>query len=306
VATTSKRLLDARRQADQVFTEVFAKAAKSSDSEFARQAGDLIGPRHVDPLPGWPEPTRQMKAIMDREVTLALGSVKKSAEALGISGVYTGFSIYPVARFEFAEEGDAPEFAPLITFCLDGTIYGGLARVLAHAHSRFTRSREVRSDGEVIRRDLYPGDDGVALMERANAFLVTETILWGLARDGGFQGTVPYPVRYEASRYLWSPRIAGRAFCLRCGRTIGHQRVGRTSGLRQRTVPLCDPCLRSGSFRWPEHAVMPDTRGKWWLRCQHPGCKTPFVGPGQSRHCEAHRSNRMARSARTSRTPTRR
>ena len=297
-----KRLRERREKADLFFDQVFAKAA--ADPEFAHKAGELIGPRHIDPLPGWAEPTPRMKPVTDRVVTRAWHAVQRAVDVLRLPGVYTGFRNYPVARFDFSE-GNAPDFAPLLAFCLDGVIYAGLARVVAHAHSRQTRPTERTVDSDTVGVDLYPGDDGLALMERTNVFLETEARLWELARDdGGFQGSVPYPVRYESARYLWSPRIAGVAFCLRCGAVIRYRRAGRTSG-RRRRVPLCGPCIRGGSLSWPERTVMPDAKGKWWLMCQQPGCTTAFVGAGQARFCEDHRSARLTKSKRTRARPGR-
>lgn len=169
---------------------------------------------------------------------------------------------------------------------------------MTHAHSTFTRSREKKVDGDHVRIDLYPGDDGLALMERANQFLLTEAILWDVARrDGGFEGTAPYPIRYESARYLWSARIAGAAFCLRCGELILFRRAGR-SGRHQRLVPVCGPCIRSGSLRWPQHAVMPHTRGRWWLMCCYPDCSNAFVGAGQARLCDEHTQSKLPKSKR--------
>jgi hypothetical protein len=133
-------------------------------------------------------------------------------------------------------------------------------------------------------------------MEHANRFLVLEAELWALAkRYGGLSDAVPYPVRYEAGRYLWEPAIRGAAFCLRCGDTIRYRRSARPG---TRWAPACGRCVRSGSLRWPAHAVMPDGRGAWWLWCRAPGCTNVFVGAGQARRCPRHRLNRLGRSKR--------
>jgi hypothetical protein len=294
VTGVPKRVRGERETVRRFFEGAFDKVA--ADPALAATTARLIEP-HLDPLPGWPEPVPRMKPIADRLVTGAWLGVQRAADRLGLQSVYTGFSMYPEARFEFSE-GDAPDFAPLLTFCLDGVIYGGLVRVVTFAKSRLTRSRERVIEGQKARVDLYPGNDGLALVERANRFLLTEASLWDLARhDGGFDGAAPYSVRYESARYLWSPGIAGFAFCLRCGDLIRYRRAGR-SGSKSRRIPICGRCLRSGSLDWPEHAVMPHTRGKWWLMCQRSGCTLAFAGSGQARFCPKHRASRITPSRR--------
>lgn len=292
--TRAKKTQELRESADDFFSKVFVDVA--ADPGRAGKTADLLGPRLMKPIPGWPEPNRSMKRIGDRQSTQAWLAVQRAADVLSIATISTGFSQYPDARLDFSQ-GDAPDFAPLLTTCLDGVIYGGLVRVVSHAHSRFTRSRELTTDGETVRVDLYPGDDGVALMERANQFLFTESVLWDLARrDGGFEGSVPYPVRYESARYLWTSRIAGVAFCLRCGDAVRYQRAGRSNS---RLAPVCGRCIRGGSLLpWPKHAVMPDARGKWWLMCKYPNCANAFVGAGQACFCDEHRSARLAKNKR--------
>ena len=199
--------------------------------------------------------------------------------------MYTGLSCYLQAQFVFDPQGaQAPEFAPLLTFCLDGTLLRGMAVYLATVHSPSIRARPER-----VPHDLYTDLDEVALLELANEFLVTESALWSEARFGGFDGVPPYPVRHEAARYLWSPIIAGTAFCLRCGKTIRYKNKGRLTGTGARVVPVCIPCHRSKSLQWPSHAVMPNAAGTWWLRCQEPGCETPFSGSANRDFCDEHR-----------------
>lgn len=283
-----------RNQADCFFTEIFARAG---DPEAARKYGRLLAPRQLRSFPGWPVPdAKHMAVINNRAVTKAWIAVKRAVDSQELVGVGTGFPHYPVARFEFTA-GAVSDYAPLLAFCLDDVIYGGLARVVSHARSRFTREFPKEVDRDKVEVDLYPGDDGIELMRLANRFLSIEVTLWELARDGGFQGVAPYPVRYESARYLWSPRIAGTAFCLRCGTPIRYRRAGRSSGGR-RSVPVCAPCLRNGSLRWPKHAVMSHTRGKWWLMCQYPCCDNAFVGAGQARFCDEHTPSRLAKAKR--------
>jgi hypothetical protein len=286
VTVASAKLRELRLEADRLIDGAFAELVANPES--APKVASLLGPRRVRPLEGWPKVKVQMKPITDQQVTQAWSAVRAVVD-VEKDTVVTGFPQYPLASFDFSK-GDAEEFAPLISFCLDGTLYHGLARLVFEAHSRFTRSRERTVAGDLVRTDLYPGSEGTALMEQVNKFLQIEAGLWNLARTGGFEGPVPYPVRYETARYLWTPSITGLAFCLRCGTPIQYNRAGRASGNSRRRIPICSPCIRSGSLTWPRHAVMPDTKGKWWLRCQHPDCTTIFRGAGQARYCTEHRS----------------
>ena len=168
---------------------------------------------------------------------------------------------------------------------------GLMAHVSAHLHSPLTRKKQRRVDGDVVSIDLYLGEDERWLLERANQFLLTEITLWWLAGEGGFEGAAPYTVRYEAARYLWSPQIAGSAFCLRCGDPIHYLRAARAGA---RSAPICATCIRGGSFKWPAHAFAPAERGTWWLRCLAQDCTNPFVGRAQARRCPACRTSRRA------------
>jgi hypothetical protein len=218
-----------------------------------------------------------------------------AADRRGFSFVYTSFAKHPRAYLRFSD-GEAPLFAPLVTLCLDAEINGALALVVSHARSRLTRARTINKNSV----DVYPGEDGTELEEHANRFLNLEAQKWDLARsDGDYTRPVPYPVRYLAARFLWSPRIRGVAFCLRCGDEIRYQRVGRRTDHQPRTAPICDPCLRSGSTNWPPQALMPYDRGRWLLRCAHPGCsEPPFPARAQARYCPEHRQNRLTPSER--------
>lgn len=287
-------LPEQRREVDHFFQKVFEKAA-GGQPEIIRKAAGAIEPRDVARLPGWPEPDVRTKALSDRTVARARSHVPRGAETLGLTSVYTGFTGYPEARLEFSD-GATPDFAPLLATCLDAVLFDGLAHVMAHAHSPWTRRRKRQVDGEEVRTDLYPGEAGRALLKGANQFLLTEISLWSLARDGGFEGVVPYTVRYEAARYLWSPQIAGSAFCLRCGEPIHYRRAAREGA---RSAPICATCIRGGSLEWPVHAVAPEERGTWWLRCLAQGCAKVFVGRAQARRCPACRTSRRAVSKRT-------
>jgi len=287
-----------RELPERVIQLVLEKAA-AGEPEVVRKGAGILGLREVASLPGWPEPDRRMKPLSDRTVARARAHVLRGAKSVGLPSVYTGFKRNREARFKLSE-GPAPDFAPLLTTCLDAALSQALAEAIAHVHSPLTRKRKHRVAGEVVRIDLYPGDDGRALLEKANQFLLTEISLWLLARDGGFEGATPYAVRYEAARYLWSPRIAGSAFCLRCGEPIHYRRASRTApGAEARPAPVCAACIRGGSLDWPAHAIVPEVRGTWWLRCLAQGCTNAFIGRAQARRCPTCRLSRRAAGNRT-------
>jgi hypothetical protein len=272
----------AREQADELLVAALFDAKRRSPGDRAQ----LLWPKDLAQLSeSWPQPTEAMAQLTDELVTEAVQGVRRASVDLGVGTFRTGIPMYAVANMRSSQKGERlPEFAPLVTACLDDTVVGWMALFLARAHSPFARNRP-----RGIPRDVYRGIYELELMTRANQFLVTESLLWKEARAGGFSGTVPYPVRYETARYLWSPSIAGTAFCLRCGEAVNYLRKGRTSGPRPRSVPLCDPCLRSKSIRWPAHALMPNQSGTWWLRCKHPACATAFSGSGNRDYCDKHR-----------------
>ena len=280
------------------FRAVFERAAES-DPDFIRKAATRIEPPNLALLPGWPEPDEGMKLLSNSAVALARPHVPRGAETFGLTSVYTGFTSYPQARLELSD-GAAPDFAPLLATCLDAVLFNALALVTAHVHSPLTRKRKRWVDGEAVRTDLYPGEAGRALLERANQFLLTEITLWSLARGGGFEGVVPYTVRYEAARYLWSPQIAGSAFCLRCAEPIHYRRAARAGA---RSAPICARCVRGGSLKRPAHAVAPEAHGTWRLRCLALDCANDFVGRAQARRCPACRTSRRAVSKRTPLVP---
>ncbi len=289
-------LPDLRREVDEFFEKVFEKAAEG-DPDFIRNAAAWLEPPKVAPLSGWPEPDRRMKSLSDSTVVRARSAVQRGADKLGLVSVYTGFPSYPEAMLEFSE-GPAPDFAPLLATCLDAVLFSALAHVFTHLHSPRTRKHKRRVDAVPI--DLYSGEDERWLVARANQFLLTELSLWWLAGEGGLEGVVPYAVRYEAARYLWSPQIAGCAFCLRCGDPIHYLRASRAG---TRSAPICATCVRGGSVKWPAHAAAPAERGTWWLRCLAQDCANPFVGRSQARRCPACRTSRRAISRRTPLVP---
>jgi hypothetical protein len=236
--------------------------------------------------------------VVDPEVTQAVACVRRATAAVGRTNFSTGISAYPLAAVDFDKRSAiAPAFAPLLFLCLDHTLIEGMAWYLAMTHSSLSRKR---SKAPV---DLYPEDEGTALMERANTFLRIEAELWAEACVGGYRRPVPYAVRYESARYLWSPRIVGTAFCLRCGEVIRYQRRGRQTDPQSdgesdgqsdkqcekgtRKVPLCGRCIRAENLNWPTNALAPDTRRTWWLRCVK--CGALFTGGGNRKLCDEHR-----------------
>jgi len=272
---------------------MLADLAGRSDAERPKRAREItakLSRLRLTPLPSlWRKPPAEAQPLLDREVSRAWLAVREAAATLSLRTVPTGLSAYPEAFLDFSG-GKAPDFAPLVATCLEPIMSWLMARSVMEARSKRTRARQ---EAPV---DLYPGDDFRALMERVNRFLVTEAALWEIARTEGFEGPVPYPVRYWAARYLWTPLISGCAFCLRCGDLIHFRRAGRRSGPRPRRAPVCDSCLQSKSLAWPGHAIMPHDRGRWWIPCQT--CAVPFPGHGTARRCPRCRLNRLAPSRR--------
>lgn len=294
-------ILERLAWADRVVTQTLE--ALERDPTNAQDALTLLAPLREPSLPApWKRPTVEMRLASKELVHRAVWAVKIQAEQLPGDTVYTGLEAYPEAKLVFAGAGDAPDFAPLTTLCLDDNIFGGLKRLVIEAHSWLTRGQTDREG--IYPHDAYPGELGVELMKLVNEFLLTEVILWTMAADGGFKHGVPYPVRYSAAAYLWSPDIPSAAFCLRCGNFHQLQRAGRRTETHPRTVPVCRRCLRSRISTWPPHAVMPDVRGKWWLRCSQPKCSYVFVGPSQAKKCPAHKHRNLSRQQRQALTTT--
>lgn len=255
----------------------------------------LLGPETDPSLDGWRHPDKRM-------VLAAVDPIIDSFMAIRAGGpvsIPTGFTDHPSTRLVFKEpKASESMIAPLTMLCTDACQREGLWAFLEEAHSPFTRRQ--LPDATAEKHEIFGGDAYYAsglrdLMARLNQFLAFEAKLWSIARERGFDGTVPYPVRYYAAAYLWSPLIAGHAFCLRCGNLISYKKAGRPG---KRTAPVCDRCLQSGIGEWPAHALMPESRGKWSLTCQRPQCASPFVGAGQARFCPEHRSNRLTQTKR--------
>jgi hypothetical protein len=304
-------LLKKREWVERRINRVLAR--RESPTE-VRDFLQTIGPTREPSLPApWRRPDKRMQRISRDQIADAVEAVRLGADRLRringavrlrrITGVYAGSVHHRQGLLEFKGSDGAPDFAPLIAHCLDDETYEGLRELVISAHSKVLReSTEVLAKAGIYVHDAYPGEDGLALMERANQSLLTEAILWDFAGEGGYQGGLPYPVRYFSAAYLWTPKIDGVAWCLRCGDLLIPKRKGRTSGPTRRRVPVCVHCLRSG-IAWPPNAVMPERRGRWWLMCQHPGCTSAFVGAGQARHCPEHRQERLSRVRRRKEAP---
>jgi hypothetical protein len=172
--------------------------------------------------------------------------------------------------------------APLIVECLESTVTHSMAQLLVYAFSPQVRP-------------LFADDVHLSHMRRLNNYLFLEANLWWLASQGGYREPVPYAVRYETARWLWSPRIPTIAFCLCCGRDVTYRRAARDG--RDRNL-RCAVCSRGEVDRWPIHAIAPHAGGRWWLRCLADSCANAFVGPGQARRCPRCCSSRTTRSRR--------
>ena len=125
---------------------------------------------------------------------------------------------------------------PLTMLCTDACQQEGLGRFLrrptVHLHGVSYPMRQPRSTRSLmVMPTMLPASGD--LMARLNQFLAFEAELWSIAREQGFDGTVPYPVRYYAAAYLWSPLIAGHA-CLRCGNLISYKKAGRPESAQHR------------------------------------------------------------------------
>jgi hypothetical protein len=132
-----------------------------------------------------------------------------------------------------------------------------------------------------------------------------ETELWQAAADhGGLSPRIPYAYHFLALERFWTPQAHARnlqapATCLRCG-TIWWPSRSITA------PPRCAHCNNENPMTraWPAHAIAPDIRGHWWLRCQYKGCDNAFVGYRNRRHCAAHISSHLPRQQRKTKPPT--
>jgi hypothetical protein len=139
----------------------------------------------------------------------------------------------------------------------------------------------------------------------SDAFL-TERDLW--VRAG--EDRIPYPFVYWALQHIRKPEAPDEnkrkhnrnrnrrrtpyrghaSLCVRCGEPITYY-VRR----RAKAALRCPRCAREAPHlrEWPSHAVMPHTRGMWVLKCQAPGCGSPFLGPRRKLRCDTHRSSQI-------------
>jgi hypothetical protein len=272
---------DARDRRSQAIQQVIDAAI---EDRVERSVAAQLVPAGSEPrLPAWPAPTREARHLAHLALVAATTCVRRGAALLQVSSVLAGSTKVPEPRLQF-QDHTRGELAPLVYACLEEAARYELTTLLALYHSP-------RMD------ELWSEDVRLGLRRRLNAYLELELNLWWLARESGFSDPLPYAVRYENARWLWSPKIAGVVACLRCGERVSHVRAGRM-GKRE---PRCASCSRGNPTAWPAHAIAPHDRGRWWLACQVPSCANAFKGPSQARHCPAHRSARLTRSRRTSR-----
>jgi hypothetical protein len=146
-------------------------------------------------------------------------------------------------------------------------------------------------------RELRPYHD--AFRVRLAEAISIELRLWIVAAEHAeWSPRIPYAFQFLALEWLWSPQAHARdllapAVCLRCGTMWFPYRPIRSP-------PLCEHCRdESAKVRaWPAHAIAPDLRGQWWLRCQAEGCEAAFVGRRNRLGCDEHDSSRLTASKR--------
>lgn len=266
------------------------------------KAGGVAAKLHLsklDPqLPGWRAPDPAFRRRAQQVVAQAAAAVHVGARMLGMPSLATEFRDIPEFRLEVrtTDPEAKPVPAPLVFACLEHRARYELTRLGAPYFTRHIADYQDRDDtGEGYSVDLFDADVRRRLMRHLNAFAFLEINLWWLAREGGLTVPVPYPVRYDVARYLWSRESSGHIFCLRCGSEVHFKRAPREGISR---VGRCLRCSRGRPEAWPEHALEPYERATWWLKCQFPGCDRAFVGRAQARHCPAHRTSRLASSGR--------
>jgi hypothetical protein len=137
--------------------------------------------------------------------------------------------------------------------------------------------------------------------------LAAELGLWiEAARYHGPSPRIPYAFQFLALEWFWTPEAHAKdlrapALCLRCGAMWFPYR-------KIKSPPRCEHCSseEAKAREWPAHAVAPDVRGKWWLRCQAEGCKAVFVGRRNQLRCEQCDSSRRTASKRSPLRPSKR
>jgi hypothetical protein len=133
--------------------------------------------------------------------------------------------------------------------------------------------------------------------------LSVEHTLWRLAAThGGPSKVIPYPYRLVLMALAWDP-VAHQApsgawtLCVRCGELLHRRRRSVTS------LPHCPPCMKETPAQrtWPDHALVPHSRGTWVLRCRYPNCETLFIGPRHRKLCDDHTSASLTPARRLAR-----
>jgi hypothetical protein len=277
------RRADAIRKLIATAREKPAERPKISEFLFPTGSGPA-GP------PGWPAPNPDERPIAREIIIAATASAHHVLHQLGSSTLHAKSAWHPRDFAIRIEPGPIliGHPAPLVVALLEDQATVVLDAVLGYAHS----PRAASSDGE---SDLLRQPDiHLHQMRRLNGFLKLEANLWFFAQMG-ITILVPYLVRYAAAQWLWTPEIAGTAFCLRCGSEIEYRRAARNPELRQ---PRCRPCSRGHTPSWPRHAIAPADKGRWWLRCQTEGCDQAFLARPQARRCPSCTTSRLTASRR--------
>jgi hypothetical protein len=124
--------------------------------------------------------------------------------------------------------------------------------------------------------------------QELGAVIALEHYLWEKAEAD----RIPYWIAFQALEWLSAPRVLvaqnGRPYetvpaemlCLRCGALVIPQRTTKRT-------PTCNHCAKEDprARLWPNHAIMPNRRGTWWLRCQAQGCARVFDGRRHALRC---------------------
>lgn len=121
------------------------------------------------------------------------------------------------------------------------------------------------------------------------AMIKYEAMLWQVAgNNGGPVGVIPWACRVALLEAFWKPesheRQVSTTVCPRCGEAFDRR-------YRATSPPLCRACAKESPAqrRWPDHAIAPASRGRWYLRCQAPnGCSAIIDGRRPARFCDRH------------------
>jgi hypothetical protein len=257
-------------------------------------ASRLFGDQPVPGPPGnWPIPSIGGERLAHTQCRAAAEAAYNQLQADGKSELTTGFREHPRARIEWdplLPEQPLP-LLPLARSVIETEVLRTAMTLASYAFVPYTAKK-------------FDEDNWRRLMRRLNELARLEIELWRLAAMGGHTEPPPYTVRFYLARWFWHPSISGALFCLRCGDEVPYVRRARAQPSGSGTEPAaartgrCRACSRGREDDWPDHALDPYRRGTWLLQCTAPGCTELFVGRRQARHCERHRSNRLARSRR--------